>query len=554
MTHSFTVGDYLLDRLAEIGVRHLFGVPGDYNLAFLDHVMDHEDITWVGNANELNAAYAADGYARVNGVGALLTTYGVGELSAINGIAGSYAEYVPVVHVVGAPSTTTQRAGALVHHSLGDGDFEHFLRAYAEVTVAHAHLAVGTAPAEIDRVLLAAVRERRPGYLLMPTDVAASPATPPRAPLAAPEPELSERVLTDFLGRARELLASAGSATVLADFLVDRFGARQELGELLDAGHFPRTTLALGKGLLDESDPAFVGTYAGAASPKPARQAVEQADVVIAAGVRFTDMATAGFTQDIAPERMIDLQPFEARIGEQRFAPLPMGAALSGLAAVVRELGRDWAREFVPETDVDVPVPAPHLTQRELWASVQEFLRPGDIVVAEQGTSLYGAVGLPLPSGTGFVGQPLWGSIGYTLPAAFGAQVAAPDRRVVLLIGDGSALMTAQEIGSMLRNGLSPIVVLVNNDGYTVERAIHGAEQPYNDIARWNWSLVPAAMGAGERALTLHAGTVEELRRALEMARATTDRLVFLEVTVPVMDKPDLMAAIAEALATANAR
>ena len=119
MSGHFTVGDYLLARLAEIGIRHVFGVPGDYSLAFLDHIMDSEQITWVGNANELNAAYAADGYARVNGAGALLTVYGAGELSAINGIAGAYAEYVPVIHVVGAPATSAQRARALVHHTLG---------------------------------------------------------------------------------------------------------------------------------------------------------------------------------------------------------------------------------------------------------------------------------------------------------------------------------------------------------------------------------------------------------------------------------------------------
>jgi len=125
---SYTVGDYLLTRLNEIGIDHLFGVPGDYNLQFLDHVIDHPRLAWVGCANELNAAYAADGYARCRGAAALLTTFGVGELSAINGVAGSYAEYLPVVHIVGAPSQTSQNKGELLHHTLGDGDFRHFMR------------------------------------------------------------------------------------------------------------------------------------------------------------------------------------------------------------------------------------------------------------------------------------------------------------------------------------------------------------------------------------------------------------------------------------------
>src|ERR1700740_2220835 len=140
MSAAFTVADYLLYRLAQAGVHHLFGGPGDFNFQFLDHVIAHPQITWVGNANELNAAYAADGYARLNGMGALLTTFGVGELSAINGVAGSYAEYVPVIPVVGAPSTAARREKALIHHTLGDGDFDRFARAYAEVTVAQAIL------------------------------------------------------------------------------------------------------------------------------------------------------------------------------------------------------------------------------------------------------------------------------------------------------------------------------------------------------------------------------------------------------------------------------
>ena len=128
---TYTVGDYLLDRLAELGVTEVFGVPGDFNLEFLDHVVAHPRVRWVGNANELNAGYAADGYGRLRGMSALITTFGVGELSAANAIAGSYAEHVPVVHIVGAPAKDAQGARRVVHHSLGDGDFEHFFGSHA---------------------------------------------------------------------------------------------------------------------------------------------------------------------------------------------------------------------------------------------------------------------------------------------------------------------------------------------------------------------------------------------------------------------------------------
>src|ERR1700752_4829266 len=149
----YTVGDYLLDRLAQLGVSEIFGVPGDYNLAFLDHIVAHPTIRWVGSANELNAGYAADGYGRLRGMAAVVTTFGVGELSAANAIAGSYAEHVPVVHIVGGPSKDAQGARRVLHHSLGDGDFDHFLRISREKTSPQANLAPATATREVDRVL-----------------------------------------------------------------------------------------------------------------------------------------------------------------------------------------------------------------------------------------------------------------------------------------------------------------------------------------------------------------------------------------------------------------
>ncbi len=179
MQSTYTIADYLVDRLAGCGIDHMFGVPGDYNLQFLDHVIDHPRLCWVGCANELNAAYAADGYARVHGAGALLTTYGVGELSALNGVAGSFAEYVPVLHIVGAPGTASQQRGEMLHHTLGDGDFGHFFEMSIPLSVARAKLTASNACQEIDRVLREMLTERRPAYLMLPADVAKAPATAP---------------------------------------------------------------------------------------------------------------------------------------------------------------------------------------------------------------------------------------------------------------------------------------------------------------------------------------------------------------------------------------
>lgn len=261
MQTPYSVADYLLDRLAGCGIDHLFGVPGDYNLQFLDHVIEHSSVRWVGCANELNAAYAADGYARVVGAGALLTTFGVGELSAINGIAGSYAEYVPVLHIVGAPCRSAQRRGELMHHTLGDGDFQHFYRMQQSVTVASAVLDEQNACYEIDRVLQAMLTERRPGYLMLPADVAKQPATPPSDILIVPLSEPESSVAAAFRYHAREQLLDSSRVSLLADFLALRFGLQPVLQRWMTETPMAHATLLMGKGLFDERHPAFVGTY-----------------------------------------------------------------------------------------------------------------------------------------------------------------------------------------------------------------------------------------------------------------------------------------------------
>lgn len=551
MSKSYTVADYLLDRLAQIGIRHFFGVPGDYNLQFLDHVIDHPQIAWVGCANELNAAYAADGYARCKPAAALLTTFGVGELSAVNGIAGSYAEYLPVIHVVGTPALRAQRAGDLLHHSLGDGDFGHFARMAKEVTVAQANLTAVNAEAEIDRLLTTALFEHRPVYLMLPSDVAEAPLASRPAPLMLRQAHLSQASLRAFIAAAREMLLPARRVSLLADFLAERFGAERVLEQWMNEVDMPHSTLLLGKSVLDETHACFTGTYAGAASDPQVKQLIENADAVITVGVRFTDTITAGFSHHLPAERCIDIQPFEARVGQQVFSQIPMRDAVKALHQLTLSQALQWQLPVIRRPVLPEPNGS-GLDQHGFWQQIQGFLRPGDIVIAEQGTACFGAAALNLPQGCRFIVQSLWGSIGYTLPAAFGAQTAEPDRRVLLLIGDGAAQLTAQEIGSMLRDGLKPVIFLLNNEGYTVERAIHGPEQRYNDIAQWNWTQLPQALAGEHQVKTLRVTEPEQLRQALREV-GDSPQLAFVEVVLPKMDIPELLDTVSRAIQSRNA-
>jgi alpha-keto-acid decarboxylase len=542
----YTVGDYLLDRLAELGVSEIFGVPGDYNLEFLDHIVAHPAIRWVGNANELNAGYAADGYGRLRGMSAVVTTFGVGELSASNAIAGSYAEHVPVVHIVGGPSKDAQLARRPLHHSLGDGDFEHFFRISREITCAHANLMPATACREIDRVLSEVREQKRPGYILLSTDVARFPTEPPGAALPRYTGGTSPRALSMFIDAAAELIADQ-QLTVLADLLVHRLQAVEELEALLAADVVPYATLMWGKSLLDESSPNFLGIYAGAASAEPVRTAIEDAPVLVTAGVVFTDMVSGFFSQRIDPARTVDIGQYQSTVAGQVFAPLEMGAALEALAQILQQRGISSPPVVSPdgepstkEETARTPARDQPLTQQMLWDRVCEALTPGNVVLADQGTSFYGMADHRLPRGVTFIGQPLWASIGYTLPAALGAGVAHPNRRTVLLIGDGAAQLTIQELGTFCREGLSPVIVVVNNDGYTVERAIHGETAPYNDIVSWSWTDIPNVLGVAKH-LAFRAHTYGELDDALIAAADHKDRMVLVEAVLPRLEIPRLL-------------
>lgn len=548
MQNPYTVADYLLDRLAGCGIGHLFGVPGDYNLQFLDHVIDHPTLRWVGCANELNAAYAADGYARMSGAGALLTTFGVGELSAINGIAGSYTEYVPVLHIVGAPCSAAQQRGELMHHTLGDGDFRHFYRMSQAISAASAILDEQNACFEIDRVLGEMLAARRPGYIMLPVDVAKKTAIPPTQALALPVHEAQSGVETAFRYHARQCLMNSRRIALLADFLAGRFGLRPLLQRWMAETPIAHATLLMGKGLFDEQHPNFVGTYSAGASSKEVRQAIEDADRVICVGTRFVDTLTAGFTQQLPAERTLEIQPYASRIGETWFN-LPMAQAVSTL----RELCLECAFAPPPTRSAGQPVRIDkgELTQESFWQTLQQYLKPGDIILVDQGTAAFGAAALSLPDGAEVVVQPLWGSIGYSLPAAFGAQTACPDRRVILIIGDGAAQLTIQEMGSMLRDGQAPVILLLNNDGYTVERAIHGAAQRYNDIASWNWTQIPPALNAAQQAECWRVTQAIQLAEVLERL-ARPQRLSFIEVMLPKADLPELLRTVTRALEARN--
>ncbi|MCW2541257.1 MAG: hypothetical protein JWN95_2982 [Frankiales bacterium] len=553
-----TVGQYLAYRLIELGGKHLFGLPGDFNLSLLDEMLTNPELTWVGNTNELNAAYAADGYARVTrGVAALVTTYGVGELSAMNGIAGSFAEDVPVLQITGMPSTTARAQGTLLHHTLVDGDYDHFFRAYKEVTAAGAILRAADAALEIDRVLRAALDESKPVYLGVPMDVAGAPIS--SAPLtrklrATPSDAVA---LADFRTTLAEALHDQSAVTMLAGPRIHRRKAEHLLEEI--AGHrgVQVATQASAKAMLAESHRASLGIYMGEMTPADAtRKVVDQAPQLILAGTVLSDVLTGFFTQGFDLSKAIELGISDARIGPVTFHDVQLVDSLTVLNEIVATLDLveiDPVQPTWPYRKALRDQGAAVLSQQALWTIVQEWLPSNAIAIADAGTALYGALELQMPPGTELLAQPIWSSIGYTLPAALGTSLAGPDRRSILFIGDGAAQLTASELATILHRGLTPIIVLINNAGYTIERVIQSPRAVYQDVTGWDWAALPAALAPGIPVLAVTATTPDELRSALQQAANAQDRLVLIELHALPDDAPPLLTRLGSMVAHSKA-
>ena len=509
-----TVIEHVLSRLRDIGITDVFGVPGDYSFTINDAICNDREMRWVGCCNELNAAYAADGYARIKGVAALCTTYGVGELSAINGVAGAYAEHLPVFHLVGTPNISTRAARALMHHTLGNGEYDLFRRMSEPVVCASAVMTPQNVAFETERLIFEALYHRRPVYMAFPADLAGQPMLGDARPIAAPgsNPD-TLRAATDAIVAAVD---KASTACVLPGILVTRTGLRNALQTVIDSSGLPFATMFMAKSVLDEQHPAYAGMYDGALMNEKVRRFVEESDLIINVGAPMTDFNTGAFTAHLDPAKTITIGHHRTQVNGKTYTGVEIGDLLAALAKCLPK--RVWptirADSLGPVTGSgNDPIGVDALYPR--WAG---FLDPDDILIAETGTASMGLGFARMPKGSTFHNQTLWGSIGWATPAAFGAAVAAPDRRVVLVTGDGSHQLTAQEIGQFARLGLKPVVFVLNNDGYLIERLL--CKDPaiaYNDIAPWHYAELPHALGCDDW-LTARVTTCEEFDQALQAA------------------------------------
>jgi indolepyruvate decarboxylase len=537
-----TIGEYLIRRLSDYGIEHVFGIPGDFVLQFYA-MLENSPIKVVGTTREDNAGFAADGYARVHGMGAVCVTYCVGGLSMCNSIAGAYAEKSPVVVISGAPGVEERRSDPLLHHRVGS--FHTQREVFEKITCAAAALDDPlTAFREIDRCLAACARYKRPVYLELPRDRVTSRALYPPVP-PTDKPVSDKAALREAIAEASEKLAAAKRPVLIAGVEMHRFGLGAEVVKLAERHNLPMCATLLGKSVVGEKHPLYLGVYEGAMCRPELRSYVEESDCFLLLGTFLTDIDLGIFTANIDPGKTVYVTSEALRIGHHHFHDVTLTDFVKGLVkADLKTSKRSIPAGLRPDPPPFKLVPDAPITSRRLFARVNEMLDETMAVVADVGDCLFGAAELSIHRHTEFLSPAFYTSMGFAIPASVGAQFGRPGIRPIVLVGDGAFQMTCLELSTSLRQGFNPIVVVLNNKGYTTERFIH--EGPFNDIPNWSYHRMPDLLGGG---WGFEVHTERDLDKALNAALANTNSYSLLNVHLRPDDISPALERLAKSLA-----
>jgi indolepyruvate decarboxylase len=488
-----TIGEYLIQRLQDYGIRDVFGIPGDFVLQFYG-MLEKSPIRVVGTRREDCAGYAADGYARVNGMGAVCVTYCVGGLSLANSIAGAYAEKSPVIVISGAPGVDERRSDPLLHHRVRD--FNTQREVFEKITVASALLDDPlTAFREIDRCLEAADRYKRPVYLELPRDRVHSRALYPyRAPREKPVSD--KQALKEAVDDAARTINASERPVIIAGVEIHRFGLREEVIRLAERNQIPMCATLLGKSVVSERHPLYLGVYEGAMGRESVRRYVEESDCVVLLGTFMTDINLGIYTAHLDPSKCIYVTSEKLRIQHHHFHDVLLSDFVKRLAKAEPKSGRKApVLDKSVEAEPFVPKPDQKITIKRLFQRINETLGDNMVVVADVGDSLFAASDLTIHQHTEFLAPAYYTSMGFAMPAAVGVQVANAKLRPIVLVGDGAFQMTCMELSTALYLGFNPVVLVLNNRGYTTERFLQ--DGPFNDIPLWNYHRLPDLFGGG---------------------------------------------------------
>jgi len=558
---TVTIGSYLATRLEQVGLKHLFAVAGDYNLVLLDQLLLNENVRQVYCCNELNCGFAAEGYARAHGAAACVVTYTVGALSAFNALASAYAESLPVILISGSPNTNDLAAYHLLHHTLGTLNFGYQLEMARHITceaVAITH--PEEAPSLIDRAIRAAFRNRKPVYIEIPCNLSGALCSAP-GPLASllDFPESDPASLAAAVDAASTFLRKAVRPILLAGPRLRSYGGVSAFRDLAETVGCAVAIMPSAKGFFPEEHTLFIGTYLGSVSSPGCSALVESADAVLAAGPIFNDYTTVGWSSQPAASKTIHVDPDRVHVAGVTYSDVFLNDFLEALAQAAKKNPRnattliEFQRTRVECVQPAVADPDAPLTRAEMCRQIQEHIDRNTTLIVETGDSWFNGFNMALPDGAKFEIEMQYGHIGWSVPATFGYAVAAPDRRIVLMVGDGSFQLTAQEVCQMVRLGLPVVIFLINNRGYTIEVEIH--DGPYNNVKNWDYAGIMKVFNATDgNGRGFRATNGNELSAAIKEALAHNSGPTLIECTIDRDDCTKELMEWGSRVAAANGR
>ncbi|ANL31705.1 thiamine pyrophosphate family protein (plasmid) [Rhizobium phaseoli] len=544
MGDTYTVGQYLVDRLRELGLGHLFSVAGDYSIEWVNSYVEKSDIQVIEEVNELNAGYAADGYARLKGIGALCVTYSAGSLCATNAIAGSYVEKVPVVLINGAPSIQKtlrfEQTGYSSHHFISGRETDRQVFEYitaATVRIDSPHLA----PMLIDYALTQCITERRPVYLELLEDMVDLECARPSTSLKAAPDISDEDSLNQSIAQISDKLQNATKPLIWIGVEIDRFGLHDQAERLIRDLKIPYVTELLSKAILSEDDVQFAGVFDGKSSSPYVQSLVKDSDFVLALGVWLTDINDLGWPIDLDKTAFAswDAVKYGTIFNSQvSLADLVNGLIDKRLTCKAQSLPAKTARQ------APIVNPAGEITYQGFYDFIQQQIDGNTIVGADASLNYFGSLLLEVGARRGFIVQSSYSAIGYIGPAATGVSLAKQAKqRLLVFAGDGGFQMTAQCLSTQTRFNLNPIIFVMDNGIYGVEQwladasVFHGNTPFYNSciLHRWNYSKLAEVFGCRG----WKVDTYGELQDAINAAKENLNSPSIIQVVVPQRSIPN---------------
>lgn len=529
-TTTCTVGTYLIDRLHDLGVTHIFGVPGDFSLKFCELLEQDERISFVGTTREDTAGFAADGYARKhNGLGVVLVTHGVGALSTVNPIAGANAESSPVLIISGAPGMNERADNHLIHHSFGSEEAQKNI--FKNFTCCAVSLDdPSLASRQIDQVLKNILSFKKPGYIELPRDLINKEIIPSESHENFKQDRSSdEETLKEAISETISLLEKAKNPTILAGVELHRFGVQNEFVLLAEFSNLPVAATIMGKSVINENHPLYLGVYQGKVASEQVQQWVETSDLLITLGVMFTDINLGMHTAKLDPNRMIQANQGEVIIKRHTFPNISLYDFITQLAQELK-ISYPYTPRLNLNADKNIVPFLPSngdLTMSGIIKILNQKMPEKLSVVCDTGDCLFAAADLKVPDKSSFFASAFYTTMGFAVPAALGATCAAPETRPLILVGDGAFQMTGTELSTFKKLGLSPIVIVVNNGGYETERVI--LDGAFNDIEDWDYSGICGLLSYGSG---LKTQTVKEFQSAINLAFEDKNQMYVIDAIV----------------------